>query len=42
MGRSLAEVQQLGHDEYVRWRAFMTWRKAMRDHAAAVAAARRR
>jgi hypothetical protein len=33
-------VQALPHDEYVRWRAFVTWEAAQHQHAADVARAR--
>lgn len=31
LGRSLAEVRQLGQAEFVEWRAYYIWREAMGD-----------
>lgn len=42
LGWSHAQVQQLPYDEYVRWRAFYAWRATEQEHAAKVAAMRRR
>jgi hypothetical protein len=42
LGWTWSQVQQLPHDEYVRWRAFAVWRKAQRDHARDVAEMRAR
>lgn len=40
LGWSHAQVQQLPHDEYVRWRAFMAYRASMIEHERKVAAMR--
>lgn len=40
LGQPLAVVRAFPHDEYLRWRAYMNVRSRLRDHAAAVAAAR--
>lgn len=40
LGCPLALVEAMPHDHYIRWRAYMTWRHAMQQHAANVAAAR--
>ncbi len=42
LGWSHGTVEELSNDEFVRWRAFMTWRAVERQHAADVAAARAR
>lgn len=42
LGWSIGQLEQLPHDEYLRWRAFYVWEQAMRDFKSRVAAARSR
>lgn len=42
LGWSHAQVQDLGHDEFVRWQAFFTWRAVQQQHQADVMADRLR
>jgi hypothetical protein len=42
MGRTHGEIGDIPHDEYIRWRAFMTWRAVQREHQQDVAAMRAR
>ena len=32
LGRTLAELDDMPHDEYLSWMAFYTWRAAMQDY----------
>lgn len=32
LGGDLDKVEQMPHDQYVRWRAYMTWRAVQRQH----------
>jgi hypothetical protein len=40
LGWTHAAVQQLGYEEYIRWRAYTAWRNVQRRHAQDVAAMR--
>jgi len=40
LGCTHGAIQMLPHAEYIRWRAYMTWRNSMRAHADDVAAMR--
>ena len=31
LGMTVAAMRAMGNDEYLAWRAFYTWRKAMRE-----------
>ena len=42
LGWSHAQVQALPYEEYVRWRAYMTWRAAHMEHEQKVANMRAR
>jgi hypothetical protein len=42
LGWSHAAIGELSYDEYVRWRAFMTWRASERDFIRRVAIERAR
>lgn len=33
LGMTRAELQRMGNDEYLQWRAFHTWRAAMQEQA---------